>query len=417
MKKAIFTICAKNYLGQALTLKESCLRWNPEISFFIFLSDAPDEEIIEDSLVPLHDSWIPDWRKMAFKYDVIEFSTSVKPFCFRKLFNDGFDVVIYLDPDIYVLRPLTSLWKDLEKKAIVLTPHRCDPHFSDSGYVKEEVGLRFGVYNLGFLGLRKSEPASCLIDWWCWNLFQKGYNETLEGLFVDQKWMNWAPAYFPDDVLVSHHLGYNTAIWNIHERDIVVRDGAYFCQSKTHPEQMDPLVFMHLSSFNPNEPAYLNKVDREVNTKAFPQLSLLLNEYASAELRNHYNEFRKMRYSFNEFDNGVPISTINRRLYRSYEDRFASCENPFSSEGYVYQVFEANHLLLKKPKTTAGKAASAGSQSVSLNSSNTGAVSKLNKLLFILLRLIGFERFNSLLPLGRYLSDRSKYAFLIKKWL
>jgi hypothetical protein len=416
MKKAIFTVCAKNYLGQALTLKESCLRWNSDIVFFIFLSDASDDNQV-DSLVLLDDSWIPEWRKMAFKYDVIEFSTSIKPFCFRKLFNDGYDIVVYLDPDIYVLKPLTSLWQDLEQKSIVLTPHRCDSRFSDTGYVKEEVGLRFGVYNLGFLGLRKGESSISLIDWWCWNLFHKGYNETLEGLFVDQKWMNWAPAYFPDDVLISHHLGYNTAIWNIHERDIVVKDGEFYCQSKTHPEHVDPLVFFHFSSFNPNEPAYLNKVDRDVNTEAFPQLKPLLDEYATAELRNRYNEFRKTSYSFNEFDDGTPISSINRRLYRSYEDRFATSANPFSSKEYVYQVFKANGLLLKKPKTASGKSVLTNSRPAQMNSSNEGAVYKLNKLLFFLFKLIGFDRFNSLLPLGRYLSDRSKYTFLIKNWL
>lgn len=416
MKSAVFTVCAKNYLGQALTLQESCLRWNPEVSFFIFLSDVPGTIQLQ-SLVTLDDSWIPDWEKMAFKYDVIEFSTAIKPFCIRKLFNDGFDTVIYLDPDIYVLRPLSSLWKDLEIKPIVLTPHRCDPHFSDTGYVKEEVGLRFGVYNLGFIGLRQSDSAKCLVDWWCWNLLHKGYNETLEGLFVDQKWMNWAPAYFPDDVLISHHLGYNTAIWNIHERTIVLKEDGYYCQSKTDPEHIDPLVFMHFSSFNPNEPSYLNKVDREVNADAFPQLKPLMEEYAKAELKNRYNEFKRETYGFNMFEDGTPISSINRRLYRANEEKFDACNNPFSPDGNVFQVFKANGLLLKKPKPSAsGKNPVGNHSSQPLNSSNEGAVSTINNFLYALFKVIGFDRFNKLIPLGRYLSDKSRYTFLIKKW-
>ena len=39
-------------------------------------------------LVTLNDTWIPKWREMAFKYGVIEFNTSIKPFCFYKLFNE-----------------------------------------------------------------------------------------------------------------------------------------------------------------------------------------------------------------------------------------------------------------------------------------------------------------------------------------
>lgn len=43
MKQCAFTICAKNYLAQAITLRESFKRHNKE-EFFIFLSDDKDKE-------------------------------------------------------------------------------------------------------------------------------------------------------------------------------------------------------------------------------------------------------------------------------------------------------------------------------------------------------------------------------------
>ena len=104
----IFTICAKNYLAQALTLKESALKHN-NVDFFIILADSPTDDINDVNVITLNESWIPEWQSMAYKYNVIEFSTSVKPFVFQKLFNEGYDNVIYLDPDTYVTDKLDYL--------------------------------------------------------------------------------------------------------------------------------------------------------------------------------------------------------------------------------------------------------------------------------------------------------------------
>ena len=86
-KNCIFTICAKNYLAQALTLKESVRSKEPNTDFYLFLSDASSNEVSDIQLELLDDAWIPGWKQMAFKYDVIEFSTAIKPFCFNKLFH------------------------------------------------------------------------------------------------------------------------------------------------------------------------------------------------------------------------------------------------------------------------------------------------------------------------------------------
>ena len=132
-----FTICAKNYLAQALTLRESFLKHNPSLNFFIFLADKIDGVEDVDGVVALDKSWIPDWVNMAFKYDVIEFNTSINPFCFGKLFKEGYEKVIYLDPDIYVTRPLDYIYECLNNKSVVLTPHYCDIEEHFDGAVSE----------------------------------------------------------------------------------------------------------------------------------------------------------------------------------------------------------------------------------------------------------------------------------------
>ena len=104
----------KNYLAQALSLKESTLRYN-DVDFFIYLSDDKDQESLPE-VVTLDESWIPHWKEMAFKYDLVEFSTSIKPFCITHLFDQGYEKIVYLDPDIYVFNSLDCIFDALDKK-------------------------------------------------------------------------------------------------------------------------------------------------------------------------------------------------------------------------------------------------------------------------------------------------------------
>ena len=67
---------------------------------------------------------IPDFRQMAFKYDVLELSCAVKPYCFQYLFREyGYDRVIYFDPDVFVYSSLDAVFSLLDDALLVLTPH------------------------------------------------------------------------------------------------------------------------------------------------------------------------------------------------------------------------------------------------------------------------------------------------------
>jgi len=66
---------------------------------------------------------------MAFRYDIVEFNTALKPFCFEYAFDKlGADIALYLDPDIFVLRPLRHIMAALaEGSECVLIPHITAP--------------------------------------------------------------------------------------------------------------------------------------------------------------------------------------------------------------------------------------------------------------------------------------------------
>ena len=83
MKKAYFTICAKNYLAYALSLRDSLTVAEPNARMFIVLADTPlaDVSPVPDILsVDAFD--IPNLEQMAYRYSVTEFATAIKPFCF-----------------------------------------------------------------------------------------------------------------------------------------------------------------------------------------------------------------------------------------------------------------------------------------------------------------------------------------------
>lgn len=343
--KAVFTICAKNYLAQAITLKESFQRLNPDSDFFIFLSDKIESnDVLVEGIVLLDNSWICDWENMAFKYNVIEFSTSIKPFCFKKLFKQNYSKVIYLDPDIYVTNSLNEIFNYLDLKSIVLTPHYCNIQTEYTGSITEEEILFVGIYNLGFVAISNNLTGNKIIDWWINRLANKCYADKYDALHVDQKWMDFIPAFFPNETLVTHHLGINPAIWNLHERELIIDGNGEYKIRNISSNELFPLLFFHFSGFDPFKPKLINRRHPNYNTDIYPSYIPLFNEYIDGVYKNGYNKYSKMTYSFNSFEDGENILPLHRRLFRVSEHQYLA-DNPFSVKGSFIKTLRDKKLL------------------------------------------------------------------------
>jgi hypothetical protein len=339
--KAIFTICAKNYLAQALALKSSVEATNPGLDFYIFISDRAAEDDIPGLIYP-DNSWLPGWEKMAFKYNVIEYSTSIKPFCINYLFNN-YGKVVYLDPDIYVTADLTPIFEELDVKDVMITPHYCEIEEHYSGAVSEEEILFVGIYNLGFLAIKNSEVGGKIVNWWMNRLANKCYADKIDALHVDQKWFDFIPAFFPDNVLITHHLGINTAIWNLHERNLIIESDKFLVENDKSGEKF-PLLFFHFSGFNPKNPKLINRRHPKYNIDAFPTFRPLFRVYTDLVMKNGYERFVQIQYGFNVFNNSEKITPLHRRLFREVGESIA-CDNPFNSKDSFYQILNENKLL------------------------------------------------------------------------
>ena len=340
---AAFTVCNLYYLPKALVLAESFARHNPGYRLKIFLFDRKIEADFSALPADIHwieDAGVPDLYQLAFKYDIIEFSTSLKPFLALKLLESA-ERVIFLDPDICVYSPLQPVLQDLDAHSIVLTPHYTSPQSDDLG--ESDVGMmRFGSFNLGFFAVKNTQQGLSFLRWWHRRCIDLCYMESQFGLSTDQKWVTIAPALF-QDLYVSFNPGYNVAPWNVFERKITVDAEGNYWINDTHP-----LIFFHFSNFDRSDLEYLNKRSLPELGVRKPELLRLSQEYDRRLIANKV-EASNTKYGFDYMSGGEYISPTLRRAYASVLAELPIGHDPFDSNGVVGRFAKKNSLYEKKP--------------------------------------------------------------------
>lgn len=90
MNYTVFTVCNLAYIGKALTLADSLFTATGN-KLNIFIIDRKNEEVTNKKEITnickitwIEDCAVPDFKRLSFKYDVIELTTSLKPFIAKK---------------------------------------------------------------------------------------------------------------------------------------------------------------------------------------------------------------------------------------------------------------------------------------------------------------------------------------------
>jgi hypothetical protein len=411
--KAAFTIVAKNYLAFSLTLIDSIKKSDPGLDTYIYIVDDVsdiDPGIIERyNINVVDDNIVPSYRSMAFKYSVTEYSTAVKPFIFKHLF-DQYDRIMYVDPDIYFYQSADIIYEYLDQKNIILTPHILLPEQKYSGNTDDSEFLFAGIFNLGFIALKKSQVVEKLLLWWMDRLEFLCYGDRMQSLHVDQKWIDFVPAFFPEDLSVCRHPGLNIAYWNIHERQLNINDKNVNVSLKGDSSSW-PLVFLHFSGLNPLN-IYLNKQCRNIDVKKYPVWLKLIEEYACLVLQNDFEKYIQLRYTYHTFLNGDVISPLHRRLYRRLVDlgKINHSVDPFLViEGSFHSKLSTYKLLTGKEKP--GVDIGDYGQSKSL---------KLFKFILFILRntkrILGIKRYATLTRMLQKLFVNENQVYLMKEF-
>jgi glycosyltransferase involved in cell wall biosynthesis/SAM-dependent methyltransferase len=309
----ICTIIARNYLAQARVLARSFKEVHPDGNIAVLVIDDPagyiDPSAERFELLTIHDIGLPDAERMAAFYDIMEFSTAVKPWLLRTLLDrPGYDSVSYLDPDIQVFSSLQKIEDEAIKHGIVLTPHFTMPLPRDGKQPAEEDILIAGSYNLGFIGLGAGTTADELLDWWSERLENECLNDPANGHFVDQRWIDLAPSFWPD-LFLLRETNYNIAYWNLPTRTLETDGSGYKVDG-------EPLRFFHFSGYDPRRPRELSKHQNRVKLAAHPELQRICDEYGALLKENGYEESAKWPYGWDTTANGLKIDRIAREMYR-----------------------------------------------------------------------------------------------------
>ena len=337
---AVFTVCNIAYLPKALVLADSLHEHNhTRLNVILFDKKqdlTPHPEKVDITWV--EDLGVPEWKQLAFIYDIIEFSTSLKPYIALKLLEKHARV-IFLDPDTAVYSPLDPILKDLETSPVVLTPHYIKPQPDTEGE-SDLAMMRFGSFNLGFFAVKQGTEATNFLNWWNRRCIDFCFMESQFGLSTDQKWVSIAPCFF-DFLKISFNPGYNAAPWNTFERTLTEKNGDQYMVNTNYP-----LVFFHFSNFDHNDPQYLNKRASSENGKRYELLDELGRDY-SRKLKHHEEAVKRPPYSFDYMSDGSYISPTLRRAYASVRRRLPVGADPFDTQGPVGSFALKNGLATR----------------------------------------------------------------------
>lgn len=283
-----------------------------------------------DNLIVLDSLDIPNKKGWIFGHSLVELCTAVKGLAFQKIFGEtAADKVFYFDPDIVVFGRFDELVAHLERGSILLTPHLTDPE-EDLGAVadNEIASLKHGVFNLGFLGIRRTGEGMRFLDWWSARLYHFCRDDIPGGLFTDQRWVDLAPCFF-DDMVILRDPAFNVATWNLTHR---VAEGSLKTGILINGK---PLGFYHFSGFDSGaQEIMLKKYGRSASV-----LFALRQWYVDACRREGQDLLGARPSVYACYSHGEPITHHQRVVYRSRPDVQKAFPDPFFADDVTRSYF------------------------------------------------------------------------------
>ncbi len=340
----VCTIASNNYLALASVFADSFERHNPGYQVCCCVVDTPDPAVDYDALpfkvIFANDLNIPAFSSLAFRYDILELNTAVKPFLLAHLRDHyGADAALYFDPDILVCDRLEGIEHALQEHLAVLTPHITAPLDNDFNPSERKIRM-VGVYNLGFLGLRLGEETRAFLDWWQQRVSLWGQNDPFNGVFVDQGWMDFAPCFL-EPISILRDPVYNIAYWNLPHRRLAERNGSWEIEGRR-------VGFIHFSGVDIDDPTTLSKHQDRISFTDRPELKPLLAHYRDLVRARGHHDLRHIPYAFNQFQpSGARIPAIARRTLHQVDPQGRRWPDPFSTsgpDGFLQWLTETIHL-------------------------------------------------------------------------
>jgi len=325
VRVACFTSFTCAYLSRARVLAETLRAPHPDWRLTALLVDRPpagtntDDLAGFDEVVLAEALGIDGFPAWMFRHDLVEGCTAVKGQMLLRLLRGDVDAVIYLDPDIAVFHGLHAALAALRDASVVLTPHHIGPNDTPAAIRdNERTTLRHGVFNLGFLAVRKDPSGLAFACWWADRLHEACYDDPDAGLFTDQRYCDLVPGLF-DGVHILRDPGSNVASWNLSRRHLAFDPSGRLLANGV------PLGFYHFSKVDGAGNAM---IERYAGPNICP--AELLAWYRRRLAQLHQPPFANHAWHYGRFADDTPVPRAARLLWRSRPNLAATFADPFA---------------------------------------------------------------------------------------
>lgn len=336
-----FTSATFSYLDRARVLAQTVKKFHPDWTLWLVLSDHEPRGFsfdvsLEsfDGIIRLSDLSIPNLQSWIYCHNIVELCTAVKGPALEWLLKTGASKIIYLDPDIALFESLGEVVSLLDTHSLILTPHLTAPGRTRRDVVENEIGaLKHGIYNLGFIAVSNGLEGQRFAEWWSRRLYDYCYEDVPSGLYTDQRWCDLIPAFFSNSKIL-HDPGYNVACWNLSSRPIKFEvDGTITAGGQA-------LRFFHFTKINAAGEEVL-----QLFSGGRHEVFELVRWYREQIAMNHSVEIPNNWWAYGVYEDGLPISENQRRMYRLEKHLQEKFPDPFRSGSGSYQAWAVDHEL------------------------------------------------------------------------
>lgn len=323
----IFTSAAVNYLPKVRMLCRSIRRHHPEAIVHLALADERPawlgtEGEPFDSILEMSKIGIPDWRGWSFMHTIVELATAIKPFAMSHLLSlPGCNTVLYFDPDMVLFSRVDDILEVLRTANVALTPHQTKPEQTVDAIIDNEIAsLKMGVFNLGFVGVSNTAEGRRFSEWWADRCYRFCRAEVQNGLFTDQKWVNFAPIFF-DGVAIVKSSRHNVATWNLTTRRMVGNAATGFRVDG------EPLGFYHFTGFDSGA----HRIMAVKNASGNDSVQELIGWYEREAVPVAGDRVNDWPWKFAHFSDGTRIEPRHRWIYRDNRDLQMAFPDPYDA--------------------------------------------------------------------------------------
>lgn len=325
----LVTVCCANFTAKAIHLAQSIRQAGIAATIVVCFLERPGVDSgplpdVFDNCLYAADLPYNDFDQFVFRHTLVEAATAIKARLLIRLAEvyQEEEHFVYLDPDIWVFSDFQELYRVYESSDVIVTPHHLEDETTYEA-TRDNVfrTLRCGIFNLGFLAVKRTAQGMAFLRWWDERLSTLCYIDFDRGLYVDQRWVDLAASFF--DITVLREPGYNVANWNISRRPITRSNGEYRAAGK-------PLRFMHFSGTDSGRDLRFFLKYCPPGTSAVDLRAAYIESLAQCGQLS----FACREWSYDFYDSGQRINSLARSAYRNRAVR-ETCPRPYESSNEV----------------------------------------------------------------------------------